>query len=176
MDWGLLSVPQAAAGNRKIHYSQGKKTLRQVYLDQYNGIHTFEPRKDPTNAGRIMLGMIATSLTTWKSPSPAHVSSLPRIWNSERNATNTTIKFDPDMCDNPHDSPVQVSWNNCVNPTITWLAAAVRSLNIPISPFGFSSGTLAGYSSWILSTISPDNAQRSSSESSYLRKVVENNA
>ncbi|KAK6595208.1 choline dehydrogenase [Botrytis cinerea] len=48
------------------------------------------------------------------------------------------------------------------------------SIGLPVSSTGFSSGSLSGHGAWVPSTIEPENAIRSSSQSSFLEEAIEN--
>ncbi|KAK1981698.1 hypothetical protein LZ30DRAFT_781862 [Colletotrichum cereale] len=89
----------------------------------------------------------------------------------KRRNTNATVRFDDDDYAE-EGGPLQVSWNNWVDPTLTWLAEVVQGLGLTISPKGFSSGELVGHGAWVPSTIEPGGAQRSSSESNFLQQAI----
>jgi choline dehydrogenase len=48
----------------------------------------------------------------------------------------------------------------------------LQAIGLNISTIGFSSGILSGFSAWIPTTISPEHARRSSSQSSYLEQSI----
>ena len=83
----------------------------------------------------------------------------------KRNAANATPEYDPSVYGN--GGPLDVSWNNWVDPTITWLAKAMQAIGIKINPKGWSAGDLNG-GSWVPSTIDPAHATRESSRASFL--------
>ncbi|KAF4626925.1 hypothetical protein G7Y89_g11230 [Cudoniella acicularis] len=91
----------------------------------------------------------------------------------KRNVQNATVLYDPTVFDNSLGGPVQVSWGNWVDITSTWLALAMQSIGLALSPLGLSSGVLSGYGAWVTSEIKPDDATRSSSQASYLRQSIE---
>jgi choline dehydrogenase len=86
------------------------------------------------------------------------------------------VLYNPSVFDNSKGGPVQVSWGNWVGdfgPTITWLALALQAVGIPLSRVGFNSGSLSGYGAWVTSTISPNDAERSTSHTSYLEQGIQ---
>ncbi len=92
---------------------------------------------------------------------------------AKRNSTNATVLYDPSAFDG-RGWPLQVSWNNWVDPTLTWLAKAVGEVGLPISSEGFESGTWSVTAPGYRQTIEPKNAHRSSPESSFLRVAIDN--
>jgi choline dehydrogenase len=91
----------------------------------------------------------------------------------KRNTPDAVPIYDPSVFDNSKGGPVQVSYGNWVDPTVDALSSALRDAGLPVSPTGFSSGYLSGYGGWVTSTISPDDAKRSSSQTSYLNQAIE---
>lgn len=87
--------------------------------------------------------------------------------------TNSSVKTDSSaFSNNASDGPLQVSYPNFVDVFGTWVQPALvrggmRGIN------GFNSGGLIG-SAYATFTIKPSNAQRSSSESSFLQRAVQN--
>ena len=71
---------------------------------------------------------------------------------AKRGAANATPEYDASGFG--HGSPLDVSWNNWVDPTLTWLAKSLQAIGIPVNPKGFSSGELNG-GAWLPSTIDP---------------------
>ncbi|APA14787.1 hypothetical protein SS1G_06808 [Sclerotinia sclerotiorum 1980 UF-70] len=92
----------------------------------------------------------------------------------KRNSTSATVLYDHSGFYNSIGGPLQVSWNNWVDPTIEALAQAVQSIGLPVSTDGFSRGSLPGHGVWVPSTIEPKHAVRSSSQSSFLKEAIEN--
>jgi choline dehydrogenase len=89
---------------------------------------------------------------------------------AKRNAPNATPEYDLNAYGN--GSPLDVSWNNWVDPTLSWLAKSLQAVGIAVNPKGFSSGELRG-GAWLPSTIDPAHATRESSQTSFLNYAIE---
>ncbi|PGH04882.1 hypothetical protein AJ79_06967 [Helicocarpus griseus UAMH5409] len=168
VDWGLLSEVIPTANNRRIHYAQGKT------FGGCTAINTMAYHRGTAGSYDRWASMVGDDSYTFTNLQKYFTQSchLTAPDLEKRNATNTTINYDPEMCDNSEGGPLQVSWNNWVDPTLTWLGKAVEQLGLTVSPEGFSSGTLAGHFAWIPSTIEPAKAIRCSAESSYLQEAL----
>ncbi|KAJ4359430.1 hypothetical protein N0V95_002177 [Ascochyta clinopodiicola] len=92
----------------------------------------------------------------------------------KRNAPNATVVFDAAAFNNRLSGPLQVSWANWVDPTQNWLARALQAIGQTVSPSGLSSGKVDG-GAWVPTTIDPRDATRSTSKSSYLEAIMQNN-
>ncbi|KAK6598714.1 choline dehydrogenase [Botrytis cinerea] len=149
VDWGLVSTAQAGAGGRQIHYAQGK-TLGA--MGRYRGDESY------TFANLLPYFKKSVQLT------PPNLA--------KRNTPNATTVYDPSVF-SKFGGPLQVSWGNWVDPPFTWFQKAFKAIGLPISPVNFNSGILFGYAAWIPSTISPIDATRSSSQSSFLAQSIE---
>ncbi|UQC76475.1 choline dehydrogenase [Colletotrichum lupini] len=167
MDWSLVSEPIAGAGGRRVHYAQGKT------LGGSSAINTMSYIRGTKGSYDLWAETVGDEMFRWKNMLRFFKRSIDLTPPNEekRQNTNATVRFDPSDYDE-QGSPLQVSWNNWVDPTLTWLAQVVLSLGLSISPKGFSSGKLAGYGAWVPSTIEPEKAQRSTSESSFLRQAI----
>jgi choline dehydrogenase len=169
MDWSLLSDPIPDAGNRRVHYAQGKT------LGGSSALNTLSYLRGSKGSYQQWADLVDDQSWTFDNLLPYFKKSCtltpPNL--EKRNATNATVIYDPTVF-GPSGGPLQVSWNNWVDPTLTWLAEAVEEVGLPLSPLGFSSGELVGHGAWVPSTIDPRNAHRSTSESSYLREAIDN--
>lgn len=169
MDWGLVTEPSPDAAGRRIHYAQGKT------LGGSSAINTMSYLRGTTGAYAKWAGAVDDESYSFESMLPYFKRSVhltpPDV--VKRNNTNVTVAYDPSAF-SAEGGPLQVSWNNWVDPTLTWLAKAVEEgAGLPVSPEGFESGKLAGNGAWVPSTIEPKKAMRSSSESSFLREAIE---
>ncbi|KAK1447253.1 GMC oxidoreductase [Colletotrichum melonis] len=167
MDWSLVSEPIAGAGGRRVHYAQGKT------LGGSSAINTMSYIRGTKGSYDLWAETVGDEMFRWENMLRFFKRSIDLTPPNEekRQNTNATVRFDPSDYDE-QGGPLQVSWNNWVDPTLTWLAQVVLSLGLSISPKGFSSGKLAGYGAWVPSTIEPEKAQRSTSESSFLRQAI----
>lgn len=167
MDWSLVSEPIAGADGRQIHYAQAKT------LGGSSSINTMSYIRPTKGSYELWADTVGDHSFRWDSMLQYFKRSVELTTPNEekRNNTNATVVFDPNDYDE-EGGPLQVSWNNWVDPTTTWLARVILSLGLTISPKGFSSGELVGHGAWVPSTIEPERSQRSTSESSFLRQAI----
>lgn len=168
MDWSLVSEPIPGAGGRQVHYAQAKT------LGGSSSINTMSYIRPTKGSYERWADTVGDDSFRWDSMLQYFKRSVDLTPPNEekRNNTNATVIFDPSDYDD-EGGPLQVSWNNWVDPTLTWLSRVLLSVGLTISPKGFSSGELVGYGAWVPSTIEPEKAQRSTSESSFLRQAIE---
>lgn len=167
MDWSLVSEPIPGAGGRQVHYAQAKT------LGGSSSINTMSYIRPTKGSYDRWADTVGDDSFRWASMLQYFKRSVDLTPPNEekRHNTNATVLFDPSDYDED-GGPLQVSWNNWVDPTLTWLAQVLLSLGLTISPKGFSSGELVGHGAWVPSTIEPGKAQRSTSESSFLRQAI----
>lgn len=167
MDWGLLTEPIPGAANRRIHYAQGKT------LGGSSAINTMSYQRGSRSSYQRLADISGDEDWAFDNLLKYFKKSVhltpPNV--EKRNSTNATVVYDESVFD-PSGGPLQVSWNNWVDPTLTWLAKTIQQAGVSLSSEGFSSGNLVGHGAWVPSTIDPKNAFRSSSESSYLREAI----
>jgi choline dehydrogenase len=167
MDWDYLTVPQTQAGNRQIHYAQGKT------LGGSSAINTFAYHRATYGAYQKWADLVGDQSYTFPNILPFFKKSA-YLWAPnfpKRNTANATFNYDASAFDNSQKGPLQVSWATWVDPTITWLAKGIRSLGLPQSNLGLNSGVLTGSSAYVTTTVDPRNATRSSSRTSYMDTV-----
>lgn len=169
MDWSLVSEPIPGAGGRQVHYAQAKT------LGGSSAINTMSYIRPTKGSYDLWADTVGDDSFRWESMLEYFKRSVDLTPPDEekRNNTNATVLFDPKDYDED-GGPLKVSWVNWVDPTLTWLARVLLSLGLTISPKGFSSGELVGHGAWVPSTIEPEKAQRSTSESSFLRQAIRN--
>ncbi|MCJ1436763.1 hypothetical protein MMC27_006145 [Xylographa pallens] len=169
IDWSLTSVPQLGAANRRIHYAQGKT------LSGSSALNAMAYHRGTVGAYQRWADLAGDQSYTFKSLLPYFQKScqLTPPNNAKRRTPNSTIKYDPSAFSTT-GGPLQVSWSNWVDPALTWFQLAFTSIGLPISDVNFNSGILSGFSAWITSTISPTQAERSSSQSSFLKQAILN--
>lgn len=168
MDWSLVSETIEGADGRRVHYTQAKT------LGGSSAINTMSYIRPTKGSYDLWADTVGDDSFRWESMLQYFKRSvdLTPPDQAKRNNTNATVVFDPSDYDEKA-GPLQVSWNNWVDPTLTWLSRVLLSLGLTISPKGFSSGELVGHGAWVPSTIEPEKAQRSTSESSFLRQAIE---
>jgi len=169
VDWDLVSATQVEAGNRKIHYAQGKT------LGGSSALNTMAYLRATHGTYQRWADVVGDQSYTFENLLPYFEKSChftpPNL--EKRNTPDAVPTYDPSVFDNSKGGPVQVSYGNWVDPTVNALSRALRDADLPVSPTGFSSGFLSGYGGWLSSTISPDDAKRSSSQASYLDQAIE---
>lgn len=167
MDWSLVSEPIPGADGRQVHYAQAKT------LGGSSSINTMSYIRPTKGSYELWADTVGDDSFRWETMLQYFKRSIDLTPPNEekRNNTNATVQFNPSNYDEA-GGPLQVSWNNWVDPTTTWLARVLLSLGLTISPGGFSSGELVGHGAWVPSTIEPEKSQRSTSESSFLRQAI----
>ncbi|KAB8289646.1 hypothetical protein EYC80_010560 [Monilinia laxa] len=170
VDWDLFSIPQTNAGNRRIHYARGKT------LGGSSALNALSYHRATSGTYQKWAEAVGDESFTFENLLPYYQKSChltpPDV--EKRNSTSATVVYDPKVFDDSIGGPLQVSWNNWVDPTTDALAHAVQSVGLPVSPVGFSSGSLSGHGAWVPSTIEPKHAVRSSSRSSFLEESIKN--
>lgn len=169
MDWSLLSEPVAQAGQRRVHYAQGKT------LGGSSAINTMSYVRANRGAYDAWAEAVGDESYRFEEILPFFQKSvhLTPPDAAKRNNSNVTIVYDPAGF-SEQGGPLQVSWNNYVDPALTWLAKIIEEgAGLPVSEVGFETGKLVGHGAWVPSTIDPERAIRSSSESSFLREAIE---
>ena len=168
MDWGLVSVPQTGALNRRIHYAQGKT------LSGSSALNAMAYHRGTTGAYDRWADLVGDRSYTFKSLLPFFEKSCkfspPN--NAKRQTPNATVKYDSSVFSSV-GGPLQVSYSNWVDVALTWFERAFSSIGLPISDIGFNSGSLTGNAAWIPSSIDPTLGERSSSQTSFLEKAIQ---
>lgn len=169
MDWGLVSVPQIGALNRKIHYAQGKT------LSGSSALNALAYHRGTEGSYQLWSNLTNDDTYNFQSLLPYFQKSCNFTPPNEgkRKTPNATVKFDPSVFSTT-GGPLHVSYSNWVDPVLTWFQQAFTSIGLPISRTGFNGGSLTGQSAWITSTINPLNGERSSSQASFLQQALRN--
>ncbi|PQE05631.1 choline dehydrogenase protein [Rutstroemia sp. NJR-2017a BBW] len=168
VDWGLVSTVQTGAAGRKIHYAQGKT------LGGGSALNSMAFHRATTGTYRQWADIVGDETYTFDKLLPYFKKSVqltPPNY-AKRNTPNATTLYDPKVFSSS-GGPLQVSWSNWVDPPFTWFQQAFNAIGLPISPVNFNSGILSGFAAWIPSTISPADATRSSSQTSFLTQSME---
>ncbi|OAL44938.1 GMC oxidoreductase-like protein [Pyrenochaeta sp. DS3sAY3a] len=167
IDWDLVSTAQSSAGNRRIHYAQGKT------LGGSSALNTLTYHRGTVGAYKRWADLVGDDSYVFQKLLPyfKRTSTLTPPNLRKRNAPNATVLYDPTAFDNALQGPLQVSWGNWVDPAQSWFARALQSIGQTLSPAGFSSGKVNG-GAWVPSTIDPKDATRSTSKSSYLQAAL----
>ncbi|KAL8935222.1 MAG: hypothetical protein Q9216_005532 [Gyalolechia sp. 2 TL-2023] len=164
IDWNFLTVPQAGANNRRLHYARGK-TLGGSSARNFLYFH------------RQTVG----SAQKWADETRDQSYTFPNIlpyYQKSINYTAPTVPY-PNSTNDQDESvfsarggPLQVSHGAYNDPFATWVLPALQAIGQKAID-GFQSGMLLG-SAYVLATIDPTRATRSSSESSFLNEARAN--
>lgn len=168
MDWGLVSVPQTGAFNRRIHYAQGKT------LSGSSAINVMIYHRGTIDTYQRWADLAGDDSYTFENLLPYFQKSCAFTPPDEakRNTPNATVNFDPSAFSET-GGPLQVSYSNWVDAALTWFEPAFESVGLPIGEAGANSGSLSGESTWLTSTIDPCTGERSTSQSSFLEQAIE---
>ena len=167
VDWNLVSVPQTGASGRRIHYAQGKT------LGGTSGINALAYHRASSGTYQRWADLVGDQSYTFPSLLPYFKKSChltpPNF--AKRGTPNATVEFDTTAFDK-NGGPLEVSWSNWVDTPLTWFQKAFALIGLPVSSENFMSGSIIQKSAWIPSTISPSDAVRSSSQSSFLTRAL----
>ena len=167
VDWGLVSVPQVGAMNRRIHYAQGKT------LAGSSALNAMAYHRGTTGAYDRWADIVGDQSYTFPNLLPYFQKSChfspPN--DAKRQTPNATVKFDRHAFSST-GGPLQVSYSNWVDVALTWFQRAFTNIGLPISNSGFNSGSLTDRAAWITSTIDPNLGERSSSQTSFLEQAI----
>jgi len=112
VDWDLVSVPLGGAGNRRIHYAQGKT------LGGSSAINTMGYHRGTVGTYQRWADLVRDQSYTWPNLLQFFKKSThftpPNL--QKRNVKNATVLYDATVFDNSLGGPVQVSWGNVTNP------------------------------------------------------------
>lgn len=167
VDWSLVSTPQVGAAGRPIHYAQGKT------LGGGSALNSMAYHRGSTGTYSWWAELVGDQSYTFKNVLPFFKKSVqltpPNL--AKRSMPNSTVLFDASAFSST-GGPLQVSWPTWVDPPLTWFQKAFTAIGLPISKSNFNSGQLSGHSAWTPSTVSPKEAVRSSSQSSFLEASI----
>ncbi|KAE9379815.1 GMC oxidoreductase [Stipitochalara longipes BDJ] len=163
----LISVSSTSVGNRLIHCAQART------LGGTSALNTFEYTRGSIGSYQYWADLVRDQSYTWQNLLPYFKKSATFTPpNAKHTPANATALYDPSAFDNSLNGPVQVSYGNWMDITATWLAGALQSIGLPLTPLGLNCGILSGFSAWCTDTIRPETATRSSSQSSYLHQAI----
>jgi choline dehydrogenase len=167
VDWDLITVPQAAYNNSRLHYAQGKT------LGGSSALNTMGYHRGSKGAYQRWADLVDDQSYTFDNLLPYFQKSCnftpPDL--EKRNAPNAIPAYDPGAF-SATGGPLHVSYVNWVDPTVVALSGALQQIGLSISPTGFNSGIMSGYRGFATSTINPTDATRSSSYSSFLKQAL----
>lgn len=161
-DWNFVTVPQAGANNRRLHYARGK-TLGGSSARNFLYFH------------RQTVGSAQKWADDTKDQSYTFENLLP-YYRKSVNYTGPTVPYPNSTNDqdesvfDPRGGPLHVSHGAYNDPFATWILPALQSIGQKAID-GFQSGVLLG-SAYVLATLDPTKATRSSSETSFLKDAL----
>ncbi|CAG8322249.1 unnamed protein product [Penicillium salamii] len=163
VDWGFSTQPQSALGGRVLHYARGKtlggSSARNYMLYQRPTVESMQRWADEVDDQSYTFNRM---LPYYKKS----VHYTPPNQSLYGNSSNT----EAEDAFSPKGGPLEVSFSNMVHAFGSWLQKAFTTLGMNQID-GFNSGDLIG-SAFATFTINPQNAHRSSSESSFLQEVL----
>ena len=165
IDWGFDTTPQVGANNRTIHYARGK-TLGGSSARNY-----MMYQRSTVQAQQLWADQVGDDSYTWDNLLPFYLKSAHYTPPDLSRYVNTSNTQD-DSAFSPTGGPLQVSFSNWVDSFGTWARRGLINIGMAQIP-GFHNGSLIG-SAYATLTIDPRNAQRSSSESSFLQAALQN--
>ncbi|KAL8652680.1 MAG: hypothetical protein Q9226_004164 [Calogaya cf. arnoldii] len=166
IDWGFVTVPQAGADGRRMHYARGK-TLGGFSARNYLAYHQGTVGSYQQWAERFADDsyLFDNFLPFFQRSATLTTSNL-----EKRYPANGTVDVETTAFNNSIGGPLQISWANWANPIGSWGQIALATAGIP--PINsFNSGKLFG-STWVSQTLNPTNQHRSSSQTSYLNEAI----
>ncbi|KAI9663533.1 MAG: hypothetical protein M1831_002542 [Alyxoria varia] len=166
VDWSFNTVPQAGIAGRRLHYARGK-TLGGSSARHYMAYH--RPTRGSMEQWADEVGDAGYEFDNMLPHFKAGIAySLPDL----STYTNSTLSTRPLDFDEDSSGPLYVSYHKVAGAFASWAQRAFNAQGMR-NIQGLNSGSLLG-SAYATYTIDQYTAQRSSSESSYLRSAIEN--
>ncbi|KAH1489306.1 hypothetical protein LV164_002717 [Aspergillus fumigatus] len=163
IDWGFVTTPQPGAGNRTAHYARGK-TLGGSSARNFMLYH-----RPTADSMQRWADEASDESYTFDRMLPYFKKSCHYTPPDQSLYVNSTNTQTPDAFE-PSGGPLQVSFGNSVDVFGTWAQKAFTAVGLEEID-GLNSGRLLG-AAYGTSTINPKNAQRSSSEASFLQEAI----
>ncbi|PVI07227.1 GMC oxidoreductase [Periconia macrospinosa] len=161
VDWNFVTQSQAGANNRKLHYARGKclggSSARNFMIYQRGDKGSYQRWADAVDDQSY----------TWDNILPYFKKSVkftpPK---SPPRAANASAEYNAAAFDTA-GGPLQVSYANYAGPFSSYMEGGLNSIGISPAQ-DFNSGNLLG-AQYCSSTINPDNQNRDSSQTSFLK-------
>ncbi|KAL9595710.1 MAG: hypothetical protein Q9219_006276 [cf. Caloplaca sp. 3 TL-2023] len=158
IDWNFVTVPQLGANNRELHYARGKtlggSSARNFLYYHRQTVGSAQKWADEVNDHTYTFSNLLPYYKRTVNYSDPTVP-YPNSTNEQDQAAFSTS-----------GGPINVSHGSYNDPFATWVLPAFRAIG-QRAIRGFQSGKLLG-SAYVLATINPTTATRSSSESGFL--------
>ncbi|KAL8713724.1 MAG: hypothetical protein Q9220_002250 [cf. Caloplaca sp. 1 TL-2023] len=166
VDWGFSTVPQAAAGNRTVHYARGK-TLGGSSARNYMVYH-----RPTVGSMQKWADEVGDQSYTWDRFLPFFQKSC-NFTSFNPKLYNATILPQPTTAFIEEGGPLHVSFSNYADAFGSWAQKGLVAVGMALNALGLNAGVLNG-SAFSTLTIDPRNGYRSSSESSFLQAALQN--
>ncbi|KAE8349817.1 hypothetical protein BDV28DRAFT_140411 [Aspergillus coremiiformis] len=167
VDWGLNTEPQPGTDNRAHHYPRGKtlggSSARNFLLYQRPTSDSMQKWADEVGDQSYTFPNMLPFFKRSGHYTPPDHAAYTDMSNTQANDAFS-----------PSGGPLEISFSNEVDEFGTYARKAYIALGMTQID-GFNSGKLLG-SAYATSTINPKNAQRSSSESSFLQSALKDSA
>ena len=164
VDWGIVTEPQAAMHDRRIHIARGK------CLGGSSGRHFFFYHHASKDTYARWAEEVGDASYEYNALQPyfarsAHFTPA----NNVLRASNASYTYEGTAFAN-RGGPLQVTVPNHANAVASYFLKGLSHVGIPAAA-DFVSGTLAG-ATYAMVTLDPKDMTRSSSETSYLRLAL----
>ncbi|KAL2067646.1 hypothetical protein VTL71DRAFT_15742 [Oculimacula yallundae] len=163
VDWNFITEPQAGAGYRKVHYARGKclggSSARNFMIYQRGTRESYQQWADA----------VGDESYNFDALLPYFQKSVKFTPPSTKRAANASAEYNP-AAFSPAGGPLEVSYANYAGPFSSYIEGALNEIGIPATQ-DFNSGSLFG-AQYCSSTISPKDASRESSQTSFLNAAA----
>ncbi|KAF2767043.1 putative GMC oxidoreductase [Teratosphaeria nubilosa] len=165
IDWGLITLPQAGAGGREMHYAQGRT------LGGSSGRHYMTFHHGTVGSYQKWADEIGDQSYTYENLIPFFRRSITLTPpNTTARAANASVRYNAALWStdevNTTARPLNLGWGNWAPALGTWAQKAMLRVGIPLAE-DVLSGELSG-SAWAPTTIQPKTQIRESSQTSFL--------
>ena len=162
VDWSIVTQPQAGANNRRLHYPRGKclggSSARNFMIYQ----------RGTTDSYAAWAKEVDDQSYSWDALQPHFKKSVKFFAPGNSRAANASAGYDAAAFDST-GGPLRVSYANYASPFSSYMEASLNEIGISEAK-DFNSGSLMG-AQYASSTIDPKNANRDSSETSFLKEA-----
>ncbi|KAK6860484.1 alcohol oxidase [Apiospora arundinis] len=159
VDWNFVTVPQAGANGRRIHYARGKclggSSARNFMIYQRGTAQSYDK----------WAAAVGDTSYSWDRFEPYFKKSVAFRPPSSSRAPNATAEYNP-AAFTARAGPLEVGYPNYAQPFASWLQPSLNEIGVPTTQ-DFNSGKLMGCQ--YASTTINSNMKRETSETSFLR-------
>ncbi|CAN8100946.1 unnamed protein product [Discula destructiva] len=164
-DWNFVTVPQAGAKGREIRYPRGQ------CLGGSSGSNFMIYQRPDKGSLQMWADAVDDQSYTWDNMLQWYKKSVHFTPpNTSLRAPNATAMYTESAFD-ASAGPLQVSYANYAGPFSSYIQSSLDEIGVPVTQ-DFNSGSLMG-SQYCSSTINPTNANRDSSQTSFLNNATQ---